>query len=191
MQAGFSLFFETAVHAWMTHAESSIIPTRLGFIVVHQPAIEPQYIYIYISNYLSQAVHLKKISATFASLHTSKIGMDNPLAAFGQALGMQQRTQSTNITEAVMNEDSIAVARFLSQGVNVNSPNEVRRLLACTTKPCTSRCHYMSSFSRSIMFGVDLRGSARYFVRCVNVSENGKFTCGARASCTGPTASLL
>ena len=52
--------------------------------------------------------------------------MANPLAAFGQALGIPQQTQSSNITEAVLSDDPVAVARFLSQGSSVNAPNEVR-----------------------------------------------------------------
>ena len=51
--------------------------------------------------------------------------MANPLAAFGQALGLPQQAQSNNISEAVLSDDPVAVARFLSQGSAVNAPNEV------------------------------------------------------------------
>jgi hypothetical protein len=55
--------------------------------------------------------------------------MANPLAAFGQALGIAPQTQSSHITDAVLSDDPIAVARFLSQGANVNAPNDVRSSL--------------------------------------------------------------
>jgi hypothetical protein len=55
--------------------------------------------------------------------------MANPLAAFGQLLQTKAGQQHDTVYDAVINDDAVAIARFISAGAVVDDVNEVCILL--------------------------------------------------------------